>query len=846
VEIVVFVLASLVVGLALVALAVPLARRIALPLPVAIAGIGLVYGLTTAASGVALSDGALDSYDIWFVRQLALDSQTLLYVFLPPLLFEMALAVNVRRMLDDIPTIVLMAVFAVIAATAAVGLAVWAASGIGIIACLLLGAAVSTTDPSAVIATFREVGAPRRLLVLLEGESLLNDAAAIALFTLLVEMAGNPDVGEEASAVLDFLYSFGAGALAGSAVALVVSRLYPLLGRSAVAETSMTLALAYGAYLIAEDLLHASGVVAVVFAGLVTGSLGFINMGPRNWQTVRIVWTQIGFWASTFILLLVASLAPGILLTLTWYHALLALVVYLVAFAARALILYTALPLLDRLGLAAPMDGGQKVLVLWGGVRGAVTLILALSLTNLSQLGPDAQLVGALAAAFTLLTLFVNASTLALVTRLLGLDRLSPADLALRERIVAGALERVRQVVSDLAAQRVLEPDALAAAEAALGEQQREVKAASDADPEGRRILFGERLRLGLAILTGQELRLVRRAFEDGAIGPRATNLMRLAADRPPPPPRLGGRAGYEMTVEAQLRSSSGFRWRLVCLRFLKWDRPLRRMIELRVTALLESERAIRELDRFAQTTLEEMIGGDAARNLRELMAWRLARVRQEIEFAWLQYPKYLRSLEQALIVRAALRRERQEYERLFTDGVIGSELHDHLLADIDRRERSAGRPPRLDLTLSPRALLERVPLFRGLDERQRRLIARRMRTVFVVPDQVIVAAGQRSDTMYFVASGALEVRGGNRPERLSNGDFFGETAVTSPLRRRTTSVVSVTFGRLLRLTRRDLRRLARRDPGIEAVIRDAIAEAPAIPQPTAPTQAGAATTRRE
>lgn len=831
-ELIVFILGSLTVGLALVALIVPLARRVAQPLPVAIAAIGLAYGLATALAGVTLSDRALDAYDIWFVRQLALDGNTLLYVFLPPLLFEMALAVNVRRMLDDLSTVVLMAVFAVIAATAAIGLALWAVSGIDLVACLLLGAAVSTTDPSAVIATFREVGAPRRLLVILEGESLLNDAAAIALFTLLLGIASQPSFGEEAAAILDFLYSFGAGALAGGALAFLVSRLFPLLGRSSVAETSMTVALAYGSYLFAEGLLHASGVVAVVFAGLVTGSLGFIHMGPRSWQSVRTVWAQIGFWASSFILLMVAAMAPGLLLTLSWREVLLALVVYAGAFAARALILYLALPALGRMGLATPMDGGQRMLVLWGGVRGAVTLILALSLANVSHLGDDAQRVGALAAVFTLMTLFINASTLAMVTRLLGLDRLSPADLALRERIVAGAIQRVRQVVSDLAAQRVLEPDALAAAEAVLLQHHQEAETQATAQGAGRRIPFGERLRLGLTILSGQEQRLIRRAFEDGVIGPRATNILRLAAERTADAARIGGRAGYELTADGQLRSSAGFRWRLLCLRFLGWDRPLRRLIELRTSALLETERVVRELDRFAATTLEEMIGGDAARNLRDLMAWRLERVREEIAYAWLQYPSYLHSLEQTLIVRAALRRERQEYDRLFNDGVIGSELHDDLMGDIDRRERSAGAPPRLDLTLAPWALLERVPLFRKLDERQRRLIARHMRTLFIVPDQVITAAGERSDTMYFVVSGALEIRGGGRPHRLSNGDYFGQSAITHPLRRRSTSVISLTFGRLLRLTRRDLRQLARRDPGIEAVIRAAVGDPESGPPP--------------
>jgi CPA1 family monovalent cation:H+ antiporter len=294
----------------------------------------------------------------------------------------MALAVNVRRMLDDIGGVMVMAVFAVVAATLLVGVVVWAVSPIGLVACLMLGAAVATTDPAAVVTTFREIGAPKRLLVILEGESLLNDAAAIAIFTFLLALAA-PDASPTATGVIfGFLYSFGAGAGFGLCLSYAASRVYPLLGRSSLAEASMTVAVAYGAYLLAEQWLVASGVVAVVFAGLATGHAGFVRMGPGNWNTVRAVWAQIGFWANTLILMLVSLLVPWMLLSLSWMQAGLVAFVYAAAFAARALILFGALPLLERTGRSAPMDHPQRILVFWGGVRGAVTLILAISLTE--------------------------------------------------------------------------------------------------------------------------------------------------------------------------------------------------------------------------------------------------------------------------------------------------------------------------------------------------------------------------------------------------------------------------------------------------------------------------------
>ncbi|MBK0399989.1 cation:proton antiporter [Limibaculum sp. M0105] len=819
-DVIVFGLGLFALLMTLVALGVPIARALGLPFPVIVAASGITYGTVTLMTGFQLTGGGVESFDLWFLSSIAFDSRTLLYVFLPPLLFEMALAINVRRLIDDLAAVVLLAVFAVVVATAGVGLAVWGVSPLGLVACLMLGAAVATTDPAAVVTTFREIGAPRRLMVLLEGESLLNDAAAIAIFAVLLEIASQINVPDPGMAVTEFLRSFGGGAVVGLGVGYVASRLYPVLGRSAVAETSMTVALAYGTYLIADAGLGVSGVVAVVFAGALTGTVGFVRMGPGNWATVRAVWTQIGFWANGFVLLLVATLTPGLISGLTWEMVLLVPAVYIGAFGARALILFAVLPVIELFTRTENMTTPQKLLVLWGGVRGAVTLVLALALTEIDALGTDAPIVGALAAAFTLTTLVINASTLAFVTHYLGLNRLSPTDLAIRERIVAGSIERVRNVITDLARKRALEDEAIEAVEETLAAQMREAESATG----GLRIPFGERLRVGLAILGAQEGRLVRRAFEEGAIGPRVTNYMRLFSERLVDAARVDGRDGYEETFERELRSARAFRVAVALHRLTGWDGLLRQRIEIRLTALLEGERILRDLVRFAESTLGPMIGDDAAGNLRALIAYRLERVEEEIEAVSLQYPSYVADMERLLLLRAAIRRERQQFARLLNDGIIGQELHDSLAAELDRRERPLARPPRLDLALKPRDLVERVPLFQGLDKRQRRAIARRLRTHLVAPEEVILETGTRGDKMFFIASGAVEVRGTGEPLQLSNGEFFGEIALISPMRRRQTAVVSLGFGRLLTLSRDDFAKLVRREPDIEATIREAAA----------------------
>ena len=558
--------------------------------------------------------------------------------------------------------------------------------------------------------------------------------------------------------------------------------------------------------------------VAVVFAGMTTRSFGLVTMGPRNWSTVMAVWTQIGFWANVLILLLAATVAPKMLFALNGPEALLIGATFVAAFFARGVILFGALPLMSRLGLTAPMTLPQKTLICWGGVRGAVTLVLALSLAEISAL-PDTEsrVISAVAAGFVFLTLLVNASSLAFVTRRLGLDRLSDSDRALRERIVAGTLEEVRSYVERLAADRTIAKDAVDELHARYEEDIRSFVEQS----EKASIDFGERLKLGLTILCNQELRLVHRAFETGLIGPRVTRLLRSHAERLADAARLVGRDGYETSYETQLQAHKAFRSAILLHRLFGIDRLLRQRLELRLTMLLEMEANLRALVTFTAGTLPPMIGEDAAKNLGSLIDDRIDLVRSAIEAIRLQYPIYTENMERILLLRAAARQERQKYASLHDDGIIGADLHKSLIEELNHRWRELERPPRLDLGLSSAELVEKVPLFSKLSARQKRNIIARLSTRMAVPGETIAAVGERGNAMYFVASGVLDVFGLDHDVRLSTGDFFGELALLAPTRRRRTDIVAASFCKLLVLTRREYRRLIATDPGVEKAIRE-------------------------
>ena len=178
-------------------------------------------------------------------------SDVIIFVFIPALVFESALQIDVRRLMEEMPSILFLAIIGLLVSTAAIGYAISWASGWNIVVCLLLGAIVSATDPVAVVAIFKELGAPKRLGMLIEGESLFNDATAIVLFTILVAMvAGGAEV-DLAGGAMDFVRVFLGGVIVGYIVARLFCLVIARLRRMPLVEITLTINLAFLSFTIA-------------------------------------------------------------------------------------------------------------------------------------------------------------------------------------------------------------------------------------------------------------------------------------------------------------------------------------------------------------------------------------------------------------------------------------------------------------------------------------------------------------------------------------------------------------------------------------------------------------------
>ncbi|MEX2518044.1 MAG: cation:proton antiporter [Paracoccaceae bacterium] len=805
-----------------IGVAEPLAARFRLPYSVILALVGMLIG---GGAAFFLRTNITDALNPVASAILALPirSNVFLYVFLPTLLFQATLGMNLRRMMDDWAPILLLAIVAVIVATMAVGFSLFWVGALPLAACLLIGSIVSTTDPSAVVSIFRSIAAPRRLARIIEGESLLNDAAAIALFGLFMGfvMTGvpNPDLSES---LAKFPMLLGGGVAVGWALAQLSIRLMGMMGRHVLAQISISVALPYLAYIAAEQLAGASGVIAVVVAGLTLNLAGPSRLAPAAWTNLREVWDLLAHWAGALIFILAALLIPRLLDGVTFADLGLIIVVMLAAMVARGLVLFILLPLLTMVRLSPPVSGAYQVAILWGGLRGAVTLALALAVTESYLVPPDVKrIVGVLATGFTLFTLIVQGASLRWVITWLGLDRLSPLNAALSNQVIAVALQTVREDVARTTEEYGLLRDTVRSEAKHFGKR---LDTAVKSAEEGSEILDRDRITLGLIAMAGAERDLILRLLRERAISTRLSDRIVSDADRLIEATRMGGRTGYRTAARRSLGAGRLLGLSIFLHNRLRMSAPLGIVSADRFETLLTHRLILRDLSRFIDARILRIHGRRVADILHEMLEQRSGEVERALEGQRLQFPGYAEAMERRFIRRTALRIEEREYDALREDGLIGAELHATLLQKVQAARARLDLRPKLDLNVQARDLVQQFPLFGGLDERSLRRLNRALKTRFVAPGEVVVRKGAPPRSVFFIASGAIEVETAGQAHRLGRGDMFGQISVLSA-RPRNTEARAITHSTLRSLDDARFIRVFRRSPAVREAVREAAAK---------------------
>ncbi|MGH6920077.1 MAG: cation:proton antiporter, partial [Geminicoccaceae bacterium] len=505
-----------------------------------------------------------------------------------------------------------------------------------------------TTDPSAVVGIFRDIGAPGRLSRLVEGESLLNDATAIAIFAVLLEfIMTDQDVGF-GGGLLIFLTSAVGGALVGFAGARILMWIMPLLRDSRLAEMTLTLALPYLVYIVCELYAEVSGVVAVVTAGLVVSAMERSRLSPESREFLHDVWAQLAFWAGSLVFILASMLVPRLMIGMQLYDLLLIGVAALAALAARAMVLFGLLPVLSAVRLGQGVSYRYKIVILWGAMRGAVTLALALAVTENRSIDPEIQrFVAIMATGFVLLTLLVNATTMGLLIRLLKLDRLSPVDEALRHQVLALSLANVHDGIASTAEQYQIGSGPTKDVQEPYEQRIAEVAGSSTFDSD---IADRDRIKLGVIALANRERELITEHFRERSVSRRTLEQLLVNVEKIIDGARAHGRVGYNRAVRRQLAFGSLFRFAHLLHRRYGVDRPLALRLADRFERILVLRMVVEELSRFIDHKMTLVLGPRIAELLREIAGQRHEATAKALDALRLQYPAYADDLERRFL----------------------------------------------------------------------------------------------------------------------------------------------------------------------------------------------------
>lgn len=424
---------------------------------------GLLLKLTQKITAIPytvalLVSGIIGGFAVEYFQlpiQLSLSADVIYFILLPLLLFESAMHINFHQFKLQFKTITFFATFGLLLSVFTVAYTLALLIGYPIGVALLFGAIISSTDPIAVISLFKTLGAPKRLGLVADGESMLNDATGVIVFRIISGfVVTNAAFQSQAvfSSLGNFLYVFIGSIVFGAVVGYIFSKLIERIQNDRVVETTLTVAAALGSFAAAEHFFHLSGVITTVITGLVVGNLGRTKFSPGVEEFVEELWEYFAYLSVSLVFFFATFNLDFGIFSRNPQNILAAVFAVLLG---RAVSIYASAFVTNRVSFFKdepniPMSW-QHILN-WGGLRGVIPLVLVYSLPETYEYRDDmlSFTLGAL-----LFTLFVNGLTIRTLLLKLGLHLPRREEEIIQEEESIFALEEAKNKLMSIPPQEV-------------------------------------------------------------------------------------------------------------------------------------------------------------------------------------------------------------------------------------------------------------------------------------------------------------------------------------------------------------------------------------------------------
>jgi CPA1 family monovalent cation:H+ antiporter len=361
-------------------------------------------------------------------QHLRLNYDLIMFALLPSLIFSAAINIDSKLLFKNLNPTFLLAGPGLVVATLITSAIMYYFTPLDLAGSLLFGALISATDPVAVISLFELVGAPKRLRILVDGESLFNDATAIVMFTLMhkVVLAGSMfTIFTLSYAVYDFIFIFFGGLLVGVVTGYIMAQILLFIKDDPMVEIALSAIVAYTAFIFAEKILEVSGVMACLGAGMVISHYSSSRFTAKTKAYLKQFWQFISFIANSYIFILLGFTEKFYLFSeqITDFSILKCIVWGIIAIQlSRAIVVFGICPFIGLRDKNKKIDWKYQTLIFWGGLRGAVPLALVFSLPeNL----PHRLLIIQITLGVVIFTLLVQGITISKMLSIFKFDRAS-------------------------------------------------------------------------------------------------------------------------------------------------------------------------------------------------------------------------------------------------------------------------------------------------------------------------------------------------------------------------------------------------------------------------------------